>query len=118
MKITPSGCGDATPDSGHPGIMTALTNLVPDPANQGIWVPRPAAAVFAATQAQFSPGFISALFITGRYAYGMVSSALNAGKDQPFAYDLVGGSFVTITGITGANVPASPLTAGAWQPPT
>jgi hypothetical protein len=101
-----------------PGIMSALTNLVPDPANQGIWVPRPAASVFTATQAAFSPGFISALFITGQYAYGMVSSALNSGKDQPFAYDLIGGAFISISGITSANVPTSPLTSGAWQPPT
>jgi hypothetical protein len=118
VKILPSGCGDALPDEGPPGIMTALQNLVPDPANQGIWVPRPAGQVFAATAAAFTPGFISALFITGRYAYGMVSSALHAGFDQPFAYDLVGGAFIAITGITGANVPTSPLTTGAWTPPT
>lgn len=118
VKINPTGCGDASPDDGPPGVMTALTNLVPDPSNQNIWVPRPAAQVFTATAAQFSPGFICASFITGRYNYGMVSSALNAGKDQPFAYDLIGGAFIPITGITNANTPTSPLTSGAWTPPT
>jgi hypothetical protein len=118
VKITPTGCGDTSPDDAPPGSMTALTNLVPDPANKDIWVPRPAASVFASTQAQFSPGFISALFVTSRYAYGMVSSALNAGKDQPFAYDLIAGAFIAISGITGANTPTSPNTTGAWQPPT
>ena len=118
LKVTPAGCGDQSPDAAPPGIMTALTNLVPDPANQAIWVPRPASAVFPATVAAFTPGFISCLFITGRYAYGMVSSALHNGFDQPFAYDLIGGAYISISGITGANVPTSPLTTGAWTPPT
>lgn len=118
VVIDAKGCGDSSPDSEKTGMMTELSNLVPDTENQKMWVPRPAASVFSATQAQFTPGFVSALFITGRYAYGMVSSALNSGKDQPFAYDLLGGAFVSISGITNANTPTSPLTTGAWTPPT
>jgi hypothetical protein len=97
--------------------MSQLSNLVPDPANKDNWVPRPGAVVMTGTQV-FSPGFVSCLYVAGRYAYGMVSSALNAGKDQPFAYDILAGSYIAITGITNANTPNSPLTSGAWTPPT
>jgi hypothetical protein len=120
LRINPSGCGDQNPDEGAPGIMSLLQNLVPDPANTAVWVPRPAATVFTGTQGFFVPtqvGFISCLFVSGRYAYGMAANPAT-GNDNPFAYDLVGGNFITISGVTSANVPVSPLTSGDWIPPT
>ena len=47
----------------------------------------------------------------------MVPSADFAGKDEPFIYDLVNNVFITITGQTSANLPATQLTTGDWQPP-
>lgn len=118
IRITSRTCGDATPDAMPPGVMAQLSNLVPDPKNKDIWICRPAAIAFSSTVAEFAPGFISCLLVVGRYAYGMVSSALNPGFDEPFAYDLVAQTFVAITGVTSANVPNSPGTSGAWQPPS
>src|SRR5271157_1573502 len=41
-----------------------------------------------------------------------------AGFDEPFCYNLVTKSFVTVTGITAANVPITQPTVGDWTPPT
>lgn len=62
-------------------------------------------------------GFISSLLVIGDIAYGTIASARNSGKDEPFAYNLAGASFLTINGITSANVPTSPATTGDWTPP-
>jgi len=48
----------------------------------------------------------------------MIPSSRNAGHDEPFAYDIPTNTFITISGVTGANTPVSPATAGAWSPPT
>lgn len=62
-------------------------------------------------------GFMSALLVVGNTAYGMIASELNAGKDQPWVYDLAASAFIAIDGITADNVPTSPATSGAWVPP-
>lgn len=100
-----------------PGCMSSLQNLIPDPTTMNAWICRPAAQQLSAFASFSSPGFVSCLTIEGTVAYGMIASARNAGKDEPFAYDLVGGSFITITGITNANTPVSPPSSGAWTPP-
>src|SRR5436309_10565651 len=62
-------------------------------------------------------GVISEYTIVGTRVYGMVSSALYAGKDEPFCYDLSSGGFVTLAGVTAALLPLSPNTTGGWTPP-
>jgi len=118
LKLIPKSCSDNFYSLGNetPQTMAALQNLVPAPDTADQWIPRPAATLFSGS-APFTPGFVSCQIIVGTRLYGMVSSALNAGKDQPFCYDLLGAAFVTITGITGANTPTSPATTGSWQPP-
>jgi hypothetical protein len=48
----------------------------------------------------------------------MISSGLNSGKDEPFAYDHAAGAFLTVTGITNGNSPTTQALSGAWTPPT
>lgn len=113
------GVSDALDGTNAPrGSMVALTNLIPDPTTQGLFVCRPASVLQTDFFGVNTPGFISAMKVIGTRAYGMIASAQNAGRDEPFCFDLVTGMPVAITGVTGPNTPISPATVGAWTPPT
>lgn len=100
------------------GACSILQNLIPDSGTNGLWVCRPASIKQTAFAGFTTPGFISAGYINGSRFYGLIASGRTPGYDEPFCYDLVAGAFVTITGITPANVPVSPITTGDWEPPT
>jgi hypothetical protein len=133
---SPSGASDTLDSSTAPdGAMALLSNLIPDPTTKNLWQCRPAAILLAAMgvggpspfSSGFSSGFgatpfmaatfVSCWKVVGTRLYGMISTGLNAGHDQPFAFDLVAGVFLPISGITNANTPVSPQTSGAWVPP-
>lgn len=107
---------DAT--STFQGAMSALTNLVPDPSTEYLFVPRPAAEDKYDFGDFADPGFVSLEFVVGDLVYGMIATSLSPGDDQPFVYDLNAGAIVPLTGVTGSNVPSSPNTTGNWTPPT
>lgn len=117
--IVPKGLTDAL-DIAHafPGAMSSLSNLIPDPGADGMWVCRPAALQATAFSPFSSPGFISALKVVGNVAYGLIATARNPGHDEPFIYNLVSGQFTAIGNVLPANTPVSPATSGAWVPPT
>lgn len=100
------------------GSMAFLQDLIPNPANSEQFVPRPASTQITNFTGFTTPGVVTALYIVGTRAYGMIGSASPAGKDRPFCYDLLAGAFVTIGNITSANTPTTPLTTGDWTPPT
>jgi hypothetical protein len=119
VKWPIKGCSDSLDGSDtFPGAMSSLQNLLPDPTTSGVWQPRPAAISLTTFGSFTTPGFISLLNIVGNFAYGMIASGRNAGKDEPFCYNLLTASFVTISGVTNANTPTSPPSTGAWTPPT
>src|SRR6185312_10471163 len=94
----PKGLTDALDGTNSfPGAMASLSNLIPDPSTEAIWVPRPPAAAATTFPGLSSPGFVSGLLVIGNLAYGMIASAKNAGKDEPFVYDIAGNTFQTIT---------------------
>jgi hypothetical protein len=118
------------------GAMSSLQNIIPNPTTKGLWQCRPAALErvnFATSGGGFSSGFssgfqigfssppignLSALKIVGNYAYGMVATGRFAGHDEPFCYNLLTGVFIAISGVTNGNTPSSPVSTGAWTPPT
>src|SRR6266705_1888115 len=115
----PRGLSDALDASdSFNGAMLTLQNLIPDPTTKQLWQCRPAAVSLTSFGSFTTPGFISALQIIGNFAYGMIATGRNAGKDEPFCYNLATNLFVTISGVTNANTPASPATSGAWTPPS
>jgi len=114
--VSASDSVDATED--FPGAMASLKNLIPYPASKNYWMCRPGMSELTNFASFTTPTFISALLVVGDRAYGMIASQRFPGFDEPFSYDLNGGSFTTITGVTGANTPTSPATTGAWTPPT
>ena len=121
MRFTPRGVVDAFDATDKfPGACQQLANLVFDSSNPELVVSRPGVvqitSFFAAGFS--SPTFISVQIGIGTRIYGMIATARNAGQDEPFCFDTATGLFVTISGITGANTPISPLTYGDWTPPT
>jgi hypothetical protein len=48
----------------------------------------------------------------------MIASGTYAGFDVPFSFNLVTGTLDNIAGVTGSNIPTSPLSTGSWTPPT
>jgi hypothetical protein len=118
LTIRPKGVSDAIDGTNtFPGAMAALTNLVPSPTTAGVFVPRPAAVQLTDFTGFTSPTAITALLVIGARIYGMISSGKTAGYDEPFCYDTSVPGFVAISGVTSANVPASPALTGAWTPP-
>jgi hypothetical protein len=114
----PKGLSDAIDGTNaFDGAMASLSNLIPDPSTESVWQPRPPALLAADFPSFSSPGFISAEYVIGNRVYGMIASAANSGKDEPFVFDLSIGGFITLTGVTNANTPTSPPTSGDWTPP-
>lgn len=119
VKWSPAGLSDNLDSSNiFPGAMGTLANLIPDPTTKNLWQCRPASIELTDFTGIPGAGFISVMKTVGTKVFGMIASSTNPGMDEPFAYDLVSGTFSTITGITGVNTPASPLTTGDWTPPT
>ena len=133
-KFSGKGLSDALDGSNvFPGAMNKLINLIPDPTTEGQWVCRPAYTVLTRSLGRpwsygwssgFGPstgavsGSVSALLIIGTRAYGMVSTFIYSGFDQPFCYDIPTDTFISISGVTGVNIPATLATTGDWIPPT
>lgn len=119
LSHSPFGCSDTLDGTNAPrGAMAVLTNLIPDPTTKNVFYCRPAAALETEFSGFSTPGFVSALKVLGTLAYGMIASAANPGKDEPFIYDIAAGAFIAITGVTALNTPDSPATSGTWAPPT
>lgn len=113
----PSGVTDTTDTAGPSGSMAALVNLIPDPSTDHQFVPRPAAEEMTDFTGFSSPGFVSAQHVRGPLIFGMIASATNPGRDEPFCYDADAAAFIPITGATAANTPLSPASTGEWEPP-
>lgn len=117
--FTPLGVSDALDEArAFPGACRALINLIPDPTTRGVWQARPAAVQLTDFTGFTTPGFVSALTVINGIAYGLVASGRNAGKDEPFAFNLASGLFQTVSGVTAGNTPTSPAATGDWVPPT
>src|SRR6266850_3442288 len=100
------------------GACRDLNNLLFDRDNPEVLVPRPGVTPITSFPGFNTPGFISMHNVVEPRVYGTIATARNGGKDEPFCYDNLAGAFVTINGVTNANSPSSPASAGAWTPPT
>ena len=123
VRFTPIGLADAYDATDKfLGACRSMQNLVFDQSNPSCVIPRPGVGTAFTSFAGFtSPTFISCQVVVGNYIFGMVSTGLTAGHDQPFCYNMSTNSFITISNVTSGNSegrPASPSTTGAWTPPT
>lgn len=118
------GCTDTLDTTEtSPGAMKALTNLIPDPSTKNLWVCRPALTLLGSLGALAggTPGRIMCSQIVGDFVYGMasVTTGANAGRDAPFAFNLLTQSFVAVTGTQDlTTLPVSQAFNGVdWVPP-
>jgi len=120
VRFTPNGLVDAFDATDmFEGACLFLQNLCFDQSNPECVITRPGVGTALTTFSSFSsPGFISVHIGIGSRVYGMLATARNAGNDEPFCYDTAISSFVTISGVTAGNTPASPASSGAWNPPS
>ena len=120
VRFTARGLSDASDSTGtFAGACKLLQNLIFDQANPEVVVARPGVGLPLTTFASFSsPTSISVHIVVAGVAYGMVATARNAGKDEPFAFNLTTLTFTTISGVTAGNVPTSLPTTGNIVPPT
>jgi hypothetical protein len=117
-RWSPLGLSDARDGQrAFPGACKLLTNLIHDPVSNNMLAPRSASTPVTAFSGFTSPGVVSVMLTVGTRVFGMIASGLNPGYDQPFCYDTASSAFVTISGITSSNVPATLDTSGAWTPP-
>lgn len=118
VTFRPKGLSDTVDATdAFAGAMTTLQNLIPANDTKNAFVPRPGAVNVSRFAGFSSPGFVSASLVVGNIEYGMIASSLNSGKDQPYVYNLLTNTFLTVNGITAANTPTSPASTGAWTPP-
>src|SRR5215469_11891849 len=116
----PRGCTDALDGSNSfNGAMRVLSNVVPNPSTQDQWVPRPARDYLTNfNNAGFDQASTVANFVVaGDTLYGLVASAREPGRDEPFAVDLVSGQTYAVAGITFDNTPLTRPPQGATQIP-
>jgi hypothetical protein len=121
MKFKPRGVVDSQDGMNSvPGGMSSLANLIPDPSTTNAFQCRPANTLQEAfASGPFSnPGFVSVALEINNFVYGTVATSRTVGYDEPFCYNLATGLFVTVSGVTNANVPVSPSTTGEWNTPT
>src|SRR5271170_752689 len=119
-----SVCDSLDATDNIPGAMANLVNLIPDPTPKNIWQCRPAAFKMAnlpTGAGNFAANaFISLLEVYGNFAIGWATSN-TAGVDQPFVFNIVTNTFVTISNVTNTGngtLPTSALATGAWVPPS
>jgi len=118
LTFRPIGLSDALDGSNVPlGAMSSLSNLVPAPSTPNVFVARPASTSLTTFAGFTTPAGVTALLVLGTRAYGMISSAAFAGKDQPFCYDIANNVFIAISGQLSANLPATQSLTGDWVPP-
>ena len=119
LRFSPQGLSDSVDMTDEfPGACVKLQNLIPDPSTRNVWTCRPADVLLTDFPGFTTPGFVSVFKVIGNLVYGLLATGLTAGKDQPFVYNLITNTFVTLTGVTSSNVPTSPPTTGVWVPPT
>ena len=120
IEFTPEGVTDSFDGTrAFRGACRNMANLILSQNNPELLVARPGVGAPITTFSGFNtPTYVSVVAVSGTIAYGMVSTARTPGYDEPFAYDLVNNVFITISGVTSGNVPASPNPTGTWVPPT
>ncbi len=120
VRFTPRGLTDALDATDKfPGACVALTNLVFDQSNPEIMVSRPGVGSGITDFTGFNtPGVVSVHVTIGSITYGMIATARNANKDEPFAYDHSASAFIAVAGVLNPNCPTTQPTSGPWVPPT
>jgi hypothetical protein len=119
VPFVPKGLTDAwEATDAFAGACLLLQNLIFDQTHASILTARPGVVKETSFATFTTPTGVTVYKVLGNVVYGMVSTARNAGKDEPFAYDMAAHAFIVISGVTNANTPTTQATSGDWTPPT
>lgn len=119
VSFLPLGLSDAIDQSSaFPGACQLLQNLIFDRRNRGATIPKPGTESVTTFPGFNAPGIVSVAMTVGTLIYGLIESDLYPGFDEPFCYNTETDAFISISGTTGANLPATQATTGEWTPPT
>lgn len=119
IQFQPLGLSDAVDQSSaFPGACQVISNLIFDRDNRGAVVARPAVTSDTVFPAVNTPGVISVMYASGTLIFGLVGSNRNMGFDEPFCYNTVTQTFITVSNVLATNVPVTQPITGAWVPPT
>ena len=119
VRFAPKGLNDAYDSTdAFPGACRSLQNLIFDEGNPELVVCRPGVVMLTDFVGFNTPTFVTVHISIGDMEYGMVSTALTPGYDEPFAYNVATDTFIAIAGVVAGNVPASPPLTGPWVPPS
>lgn len=120
LNFRPRTLSDALDASNGPaeGMMSVLQNLIPSPINRQQFVPRPAAIQSTAFSSFTSPAGVELQFIVGDIVYGFVQSGRFSDLSEPYAYNTISQSFLTLQGVTAGKCPIQTSNTGDWTPPT
>lgn len=118
-----TGLSDAVDEvSAFKGAAQSISNLIFDRISRGAVIPRPGVGTGLTTptsNTQYTgQGVVSCAIIVGNLIYGMIAQTTYAGKDAPFVYNITTGTFITVTNVSSALLPATQPTTGDWVPPT
>ncbi len=130
IRFKPRTVGDAViGDAARgDGICASLSNLIWDPSTPNVLQCRPANLIendandnhySAPPDVNQSYRGWSVGYQIDNIIYGLmpVIDGANTGKDYPVAYNLSTHAFIAVTGIVGANLPASLAVSGDYTPP-
>lgn len=120
FRFNPRSVTDAL-DGGQvaPGSLAKAINLIFDPANPFTFECRPAALKTYDFSDLDGPEAVSVAYIVGDICYGMIASSAVSDYDQPFAYNLVTNTLITVSGTqSSSTLPLTQPTTGNWTPPT
>jgi hypothetical protein len=119
ITFKPHGLSDTLDGTNtFPGAMAQLANLIPAPSTKNVFVPRPAAVQLTNFSPFNTPKQPVLICPVGSLVFGMLPTARFAGNDEPFVYNLLTNSFITIAGVTAANTPTTQASTGDWTPPS
>lgn len=104
-------------DNSQAGACSAISNLLFDPSTPGVLLCRPAVQQLNSFTGFSNPTIVSAGFQLNGIIYGLVATDRFPGKDEPFAFDISSGTFLSITGVTTDNCPNTLPSSGQWVPP-
>lgn len=118
LRFSPAGLSDSLDETDlFEGACSILQNLIPDPTTKNVWTCRPGSTENTGFPGFTTPGTVAVYKVVGSLCYGLVANT-TSGTDVPFVYNIATNTFVTLTGVTGSNVPTSQALTGDWTPPT
>src|SRR6185437_15958337 len=120
-RFSPTGASDSLDATDEfPGACSSITNLVPDLSTRNVWTcyPAPVSVLNLALTPNILPGHTAGRpvvwKVVGDIVYGLFLDA-TASVDNPFAYNLATGAFISVTG---TGIKPNTFVGNSNNPPT